>query len=122
METTMVSKPIDEVSDNNVIQETSRTERHPPVKKLVESEQKTSTEQVQHSEELVADIAEKMNKVATVFGTSLAFSVDKATGKSVIRVMDKETDKLIRQIPPEETLRMIGKMRDVMGMLFNVEI
>ena len=66
--------------------------------------------------------AEKMNQVASVFSTSLAFSVDKPTGKTVIKVLDRETNEIIRQIPPEEMLRLIGKMRYVMGMLLDVEI
>ena len=122
MEAPIVSMPIDEVTDNKVIQEIFRTESHPPVKKPVESEQKTSIPKVQHSEELAEDIAEKMNKVASVFNTSLSFSVDKATGKPIIKVLDKETKEVVRQIPPEEMLRMIGKMRYVMGMLLDIEM
>ena len=70
----------------------------------------------------VEDVAEKMNQVATVFNTSLSFSVDKPTGRTVIRVVNKDTDEVIRQIPPEEMLRLIHKMRDVMGLLLDIEI
>jgi flagellar protein FlaG len=63
-----------------------------------------------------------MNQVSVVFNTSLAFSVDKPTGKTVIKVMDKETDEMIRQIPPEDALKLMANMRDVLGMLMDVEI
>lgn len=76
----------------------------------------------QESLEIIEDIAEKMNNVASVFNTSLDFSVDEATGKTVIKVIDKETERIIRQIPPEEMLRLIIQMRDIMGLLLDVEI
>jgi flagellar protein FlaG len=48
--------------------------------------------------------------------------VDKPTGKTVIKVMDRESDEIIRQIPPENLLKLMTNMRDVMGMLLDVEI
>lgn len=123
MEATTGVNSVEEIPEHIAVQDIpSVTGARPiqPVSKTAEEEPKEI--KPKGVEVDAADIAKKMNQVATVFGTSLAFSVDKATGKTVIRVMDKETDKLIRQIPPEEMLRMIGKMRDVMGMLLDVEI
>jgi flagellar protein FlaG len=60
--------------------------------------------------------------VAQVFNTSLTFSVDDATGKSVIEVIDKESEEVIRQIPPKQMLKLVGNMRNVMGMLLDIEI
>jgi flagellar protein FlaG len=67
-------------------------------------------------------IADNMNQVASAFNTELSFSVDKDTGKTIIKVMDKGTGETIRQIPPEETLKLIRKMKNVMGMLFDIEM
>lgn len=36
-----------------------------------------------------------------------------------IKIMDEETGEVIREIPPEETLRMIEKMWEVAGILFD---
>jgi flagellar protein FlaG len=68
------------------------------------------------------EMAGKMNQVASVFNTKLSFSVDNVTGKTVIRVMNSETNEVIRQIPPEHMLQLVSKMRDVMGMVLNIEI
>jgi flagellar protein FlaG len=123
MEAAPILHALDEVSESVIVQEArslSGTRTQQPVSQPNEEESK---EQVLITTQKAADgIAEKMNQVASVFNTSLAFSVDESTGKSVIKVMDKETEEVIRQIPPEEMLRMIGKMRYVMGMLLDVEI
>lgn len=122
MEATSGLNSVDEISEHIVVQDVpSKTGISPtqPVTRNMEAED--SDVAIQNMKETAEGIAKKMNEVATVFNTSLAFSVDKPTGKTVIKVMDKETDEVIRQIPPEEALRLIGKLRDVMGMLLDVE-
>ena len=79
-------------------------------------------EKTKVSDKEAEDIAKSMNQLASVFNTQLSFSVDKDTHKTVIKVVDKNTGDVIRQIPPEETLRLMSKMKNVMGMLFNTEI
>jgi len=48
----------------------------------------------------------KLNVHAQNLQRTLAFSIDDATGRTVIRVYDTETQELIREIPPDETIRM----------------
>lgn len=124
METTPVTTVIDDVKDSLALQESSSIAGVRPKSETPSAAERKKSGSSQKAISLNAakEIAEKMNKVSTVFNTSLSFSVDKATGKSVITVLDKETNEVIRQIPPEEMLRMIGKMRFVMGMLLDVEI
>ena len=122
MEATSGLNSVDEISEHIAVQDApSKTGISPtqPVTRNMEAED--SEIAIQNIKETAEGIAKKMNEVATVFNTSLAFSVDKPTGKTVIKVMDKATDEVIRQIPPEEALRLIGKLRDVMGMLLDVE-
>jgi flagellar protein FlaG len=40
------------------------------------------------------------------FQRDLQFSVDKESGRTVIKVVDSKTEEVIRQIPSEETLRI----------------
>lgn len=122
MEATPIYHALDEVSESTLVQETSTAvgvRADMPASPAVEEEKEAKHKL--KSEDAAKEIAEKMNQVASVFNTSLAFSVDKPTGKTVIKVLDKETNEIIRQIPPKEMLRLIGKMRYVMGMLLDVE-
>ena len=123
MEAAPILHALDEVSESIIVQEThslSGIRKPQPVSQPDEGESKEQA--LLKTQKAAKVIADKMNQVASVFNTSLAFSVDESTGKTIIKVMDKETEEVIRQIPPDEMLRMIGKMRYVMGMLLDVEI
>lgn len=123
MEAAPILHALDEVSESIIVQETRSLSGIRAPQPVSQPDEGESREQVLLKTQKAADgIADKMNQVASVFNTSLAFSVDESTGKTIIKVMDKETEEVIRQIPPEEMLRMIGKMRYVMGMLLDVEI
>ena len=63
-----------------------------------------------------------MNDIAKGFNTRLAFSVDESTGKRIIKVVDMETEEVVRQIPLKETLRLMGKMREVIGTLLDIKL
>lgn len=125
MEATPILHALDEVSENVAVLETSSSgdiHTPQPVSQQPVKEDQQKNQKTPNAEAAAEEIAEKMNQVSSVFNTSLAFSVDKPTGRTVIKVLDTETKEIIRQIPPEEMLRLIGKMRDVMGMLLDVEI
>jgi flagellar protein FlaG len=50
---------------------------------------------------------------------SLQFSVDAASGRTVIRVLDAQTQETIRQIPAEEVLNLSRWLRGSAGALIN---
>ncbi len=44
---------------------------------------------------------------------NLQFSVDEASGHTVIKVIDAETDEVIRQIPSEEIMNLAHRLMDL---------
>jgi flagellar protein FlaG len=48
---------------------------------------------------------------------SLAFSVDSANGKTIVRITDSETGEMIRQIPSEEMVAIAQSLDKLQGML-----
>jgi len=52
----------------------------------------------------------------------LQFSVDEATGKTVIRVINAETQQVIRTIPPEEILKAVAKLQQMFENIVNVMV
>lgn len=53
---------------------------------------------------------------------SLEFSVDEASGRTVIKVVDKDTKEVIRQIPEEDVLALAARLADAQsGMLVQEE-
>jgi flagellar protein FlaG len=60
-----------------------------------------------------------LNDAVKVFNTSLSFSVDKDTGRAVVKVVDLKTKEVIRQIPSDEMLRLASRINDLLGILFD---
>ena len=67
----------------------------------------------------VKNLVDSLNEAMRVINTSISFSIDKDTGKTVIKVMDSDTKKLIRQIPPEDMLRVAARIQDLVGVLYD---
>lgn len=47
---------------------------------------------------------------------TLEFSVDKSTGRPIIKVVDQSTGKVLRQIPPEYMIRLAQTLQQDSGM------
>jgi len=84
-----------------------------------ERDVKSTGQSIKVTDEKLQKATEAMGKIAQVMNSHLNFSVDKSTGKTVVKIVNGDTGKVIRQIPPEETLRMMSKMRDIIGLLFD---
>lgn len=57
--------------------------------------------------------------IKIIHGVGLQFSVHKATGRIIVRVIEEETGKLVREIPPHELLNLASKIQEMLGILFN---
>lgn len=80
---------------------------------------KSTAQNIKVTDEKLQQATEAMGKIAQAMNSHLDFSVDKSTGKTVVKIINGDTGKVIRQIPPEETLRIMSKMRDIIGLLFD---
>jgi flagellar protein FlaG len=57
------------------------------------------------------------NQKMQSLGGSLEFSIDRQTGKTVVRIIDTSTNQLIRQIPSEEMLTIARSLDKLQGLL-----
>ena len=57
-----------------------------------------------------------------MFNRRLKFSVNKEIDRVVVKVVDGTTDKVIKEIPPEEIQRLVARIRETIGILFDQEI
>lgn len=60
---------------------------------------------------------EEVERAVAPMAQSLAFSLDKDSGKTVVKVMDTETNEVIRQIPTEEVLAISKAVDKLKGLL-----
>lgn len=71
------------------------------------------------SEEQVKQAVQKIQGTVNNLAQNLQFSIDKDTGKTIIKVMDVHTEEVIRQIPTEEAVEIARTLDKVQGLLFN---
>lgn len=65
----------------------------------------------------VQQALDEVEKAVAPMAQSLQFSLDKDSGKTVVKVMDTETNEVIRQIPSEEVLAISKAVDKLKGLL-----
>ena len=67
-------------------------------------------------------IISEANKKLLGAPSSMVYSVHRPTKEIMIKIIDDESKETIKEIPPEKALDALAKMRDLMGILFDVKI
>lgn len=81
------------------------------------TDQRSTPEQQQVSREELQNSVDAMNEFVSKLNSALQFSIDKDTGKTVVKVVDTSTDQVIRQIPSEEALGIAKALDKLKGLL-----
>jgi len=71
------------------------------------------------------DIGESLDilrEAFRLFNRKLRFSVNREIDRVVVKVVDGSTDKVIKEIPPEEIQKLVARIRETIGILFDEEI
>jgi flagellar protein FlaG len=71
------------------------------------------------------DIGESLDilrEAFRMFNRRLKFSVNEEIDRVVVKVVDGSTDKVIKEIPPEEIQKLVARIRETIGILFDEEI
>jgi len=66
--------------------------------------------------------AELLEQTFRLFNKRLAFSVNEEIDRVVVKVIDAQTDKVIKEIPPAEIQRLIARIKETIGLLFDEQI
>ena len=74
----------------------------------IEAKAPLTAEQLEKVAQQLQDFVGEMNR-------GLEFSVDKDSGRDVIRVVDKSTGDLVKQFPSEEVLTLVAKLSEMVG-------
>ena len=72
--------------------------------KKINEEKKLSKYMQEHNEKVIQERKNDLNRQ----NIGLAFSIDKDTENTVVKVTDLNTEKLVRQIPSEDFLKLAG--------------
>lgn len=60
-------------------------------------------------------VAQQLQDFVGEMNRGLVFSVDKDSGRDVIKVIDKNSGDLVKQYPSEEVLTLVAKLSDMVG-------
>ncbi len=71
--------------------------------------------------EAVAAAVQSANAYVQSVSTSLHFSLDEDTGRTVVKMVDTRTDEVLRQFPSEEMLAISRSIDRMQGLLVNRE-
>jgi flagellar protein FlaG len=66
--------------------------------------------------------AQFLEQTFRLFNKRLKFSVNEEIDRVVVKVVDAATDKVIKEIPPEEMQRLIARIKETIGLLFDEKI
>lgn len=92
--------------DNNITQDKKVVSQEAVDK--VDNKQPLTVEQLEKVAQQLQDFVGEMNR-------GLVFSVDKDSGRDVIKVIDKTSGDLVKQYPSEEVLTLVAKLSDMVG-------
>ena len=93
-------------------------ERPPPVEDL---QPKPQTEPVLSPEEL-RGAAEALGSAVELLSEKIRVEFDDSTGRFITQIINVDTNEVVRQIPPEELMDVLRRLRDFVGLLFDVEV
>jgi flagellar protein FlaG len=67
------------------------------------------------------NVVKQLNDYAQTIQREVRFSIDKASGMTVVKVIDSKTKDLIRQIPSEEILALDRRLAQGDGLVFSAK-
>jgi flagellar protein FlaG len=73
------------------------------------------------TQEAVAAAVQSANAYVQSVSSSLQFSLDQETGRTVVKMIDTETAEVLRQFPSEEMLAISKSIDRMQGLLINRE-
>jgi flagellar protein FlaG len=80
-----------------------------------DAKQPLTPEQLEKVAQQLQDFVGEMNR-------GLEFSVDKDSGRDVIKVIDKNSGDLVKQFPSEEVLTLVAKLSDMVGGFIDAKV
>ena len=64
-------------------------------------------------------VTQELNEAMNPLNINLEFKYNQKVDELVVQVVDKSNDRVIREFPPKEALKLMEKMRELVGMLFD---
>ena len=106
--------------DNKDIIKTNENNLH-KIQKSQETDNKNlmNAKSIEKMKKDLQHITEQLNREISPLNTGLEFKYNDKIDNFSVFVIDKQTDKIIREIPSKDALKLMEKMKELVGMLFD---
>jgi flagellar protein FlaG len=104
------------IKENTALQK--NTDEENADKKQIIATQKLTAEDATDkplTAEQLDKVAQQLQDFVGDLNRNIEFSVDKDSGRDVIKVIDKDSGDLLKQYPSEEVLTLVSKLSDMVG-------
>ena len=71
------------------------------------------------TQQQVKEAVEQIQRNIEAKSTDIRFTVDRATGRTIVSVVDSQTQEVVRQIPTEEIMKLARWIDRMQGLLVN---
>ena len=108
---------LDNISQQSVIKQ-SQVEK---INKMSNEQSKdvNAQQDKQKLKQELQKITEELNKALNPLNTTLKFRFNDKIDELTVEVVDTKKDEVIRKFPSDEALRLMEKMREIVGLLFD---
>jgi len=90
--------------------ETGNKSQPPPVEKIAE---------VPVFAKQINQAITQANKAAEAMNVSMRFRMHDESDRFIVEIINVDNNEIIKEIPPKELLDMVGKIRDIIGLLLD---
>ena len=87
--------------------------------KAPEMQNKKEPQSVEEIKKKLENLTEQLNNEISPLNKDLEFKYNQKIDNFMVLVIDKKTNKVIREFPFKEALKLMEKMRELVGMLFD---
>ncbi len=67
----------------------------------------------------LTDVTSQLNKEMSSLNFNVKFGFNDKIDQMYVSVMEKDTNKVIRKIPSDDAMKLMDKMREIVGMIFD---
>ncbi len=87
--------------------------------KAPEMQNKKEPQSVEEIKKKLENLTQQLNNEISPLNKDLEFKYNQKIDNFMVLVIDKKTNKVIREFPFKEALKLMEKMRELVGMLFD---
>ena len=109
---TFDSKDIIKTNENNNIHKIQKNQE-------TDNKDLMNKKSIEEIKKELQHLSEQLNREISPLNTGLEFKYNDKIDNFSVFVIDKQTDKIIREIPSKDALKLMEKMKELVGMLFD---